>query len=103
MRGLNTVTTNVILATITAYCHCTHCCSKATGLNAAGKSPIQGLSIAAPRSIPLGSHIHIGTRRYIADDRLAKRYTNRFDIYFAQHTEALRFGIRTNTVTIITK
>jgi len=98
------MTTNEILqATITAYCACTKCCGpKAADITASEKAPIAGITIAVPRSIPLGSRITIGAHAYIAQDRTARRFDGRFDIYFATHKEALRFGKQTNKVTIIT-
>ena len=93
--------TNVILATITAYCHCTHC-TPGHGVTAAGTRPQADVTIAGPRSYSLGSLCVIGTKRFVLEDRLAKRYTNRFDIYFSNHQAARRFGIQTNLVTIIT-
>lgn len=92
------LTTNAIL---TAYCTCTLCCGpKATGLCADGTTPVQGVTIAAPRNIPLGSTVTIGTNAYRVSDRTAKRFNGRFDIFFASHKDALRFGIRTNKITI---
>ena len=91
-------------AIITAYCACTICCGpKATGKAANGKPPIQGISIAASRNIPLGTHVKIGelTNDFIVCDRLAKRYDSRFDIYFNRHSDAKKFGVHRNvTVTI---
>lgn len=97
------MTTNIITAVITAYCACTTCCGpNAKGITAIGRVPAQGRTIAASRSIPLGSNILINGKRYIVEDRLAKRFDKRFDIYFTKHSDARKFGIRTNTVTIIT-
>lgn len=95
--------TNIISATITAYCACTICCGpRATGTNAANRRPQQGISIAAPRSIPLGSQVIIGTNTYKVDDRTARKYDGRFDVYFTSHQAAKQFGIKTQQVTIIT-
>lgn len=91
-------------AIITAYCACTNCCGpNATGLTAAGRPPVQGITIAGPRAFPLGTKVSINGHSYVVQDRTAKRYDGRWDIYFASHKEARNFGRRTNTVTIITK
>lgn len=97
--------TNIITATLTAYCACKLCCGpNAKGICANNKPPIEGKTIAASRKIPFGSSVLIGTNLYRVDDRLARRYDSRFDIYFTKHIDALKFGIKTNqTVTIITK
>ena len=55
--------------------------------------PEVGKTVAAPRNIPFGSVLHIqgvGYRR--VDDRLAKKYDDRVDVFFATHAEAVRFG-----------
>ena len=58
--------------------------------------------MAAPRSVLLGSTVLIAGHRYTAQDRTARRFDGRFDIYFATHRDALKFGRQTNTVTVIT-
>lgn len=85
-----------------AYCHCTQCTS-GLGVTAAGNRPQAGVTIAGPRAYPIGSICIIGSKRFIIQDRTAKRFDGRFDIYFKSHAEARRFGIRTNQVTVITK
>lgn len=105
--------TNIIVATVTAYCAGKCCCGpQAKGICANGNKPIQGITIAASRRIPFGSQVVLsipGTtygnlHAFTVQDRLAKRYDSRFDIFFAKHSDAKQFGIKTNqTVTIITK
>lgn len=97
--------TNIIQATITAYCACKLCCGpNAKGLTANGNKPIQGITIAASRKIPLQSSVQVGCKTYIVQDRLAKKYDSRFDIYFNKHSDAKKFGIKTNqTVKVIIK
>ena len=93
--------TNVILATITAYCACSHC-TPGHGVTAAGTRPVQGTTIAGPMAYRLLSRVVIDGHRFVLEDRTAKRFDGRFDIYFSSHSAARRFGIRTNLVTIIT-
>lgn len=91
-------------ATVTAYCACTLCCGPhATGLNARGKHPVQGVSVAGPRNIPLGTHVRIEgmTNVFTVDDRTARRFDGRFDLFFNSHKDALKFGRRELTVTIV--
>jgi 3D (Asp-Asp-Asp) domain-containing protein len=90
-------------APITGFCLCSICCGRqASGINAAGKKPVQGVSIAASRSIPLGSVVKIDgiKNRFIVDDRTAKRFDGRFDIFFNSHQEAKKFGIKNLKVEI---
>ena len=91
------------LYTVTAYCPCTVCCGKwSGGPTASGKMPVAGVTIAGPRSIPFGTRVWIeGVGERVVQDRLARKYDSRFDVYFADHTEALRFGKRTLKVRII--
>ena len=80
--------------TVTAYCACKICCGKdAKGITAAGTRPMQGRTVAASRSIPMGTRIHIeGIGWRTVEDRLAKRFDGRVDVYFASHDAAKKFG-----------
>lgn len=89
-------------AIITAYCACRICCGpNAAGLAANNKPPIQGVTVAGPRAYPLGTKVVIGTNTYVLQDRTAKRFDGRWDIYFNSHADAKRFGKQTNNVKII--
>ena len=94
------------MTTITAYCACALCCGpNAAGLTASGDRPVQGITVAASRSIPLGTHIRLTipglwkSKEFIVQDRLAKRYDDRVDVYFTRHEDALKFGKRKGVVT----
>jgi 3D (Asp-Asp-Asp) domain-containing protein len=92
------ILTNVI---ITAYCACTICCGpSASGLTASGKRPVEGVTIAASRSIPFGSRITIDGHTYTVQDRLAKRYDSRIDVYFREHKAAKKFGKKTRNIKV---
>lgn len=91
--------TNTFIATyiVTAYCSCSWCCGTNSQhkLTASGIFPAQGITIAAPRSIPFGTRLHIeGVGWRVVEDRLAKKYDNRIDIYYKSHNEAKKFGKR---------
>jgi 3D (Asp-Asp-Asp) domain-containing protein len=83
--------------TITAYCACVKCCGRwADGVTASGTKPVQGRT-AAMNGVPFGTILHIpevGWR--VVEDRMAMRYSDRIDIYFDSHEDALQFGIKTN-------
>lgn len=83
--------------TVTAYCACKKCCGpNAKGITASGKSVKEGVTIAAPRSIPFGTKLFIeGVGIRIVQDRLAKRYDDRIDVFIADHNRALNFGKKT--------
>lgn len=98
------MTTNILTAVVTAYCACRTCCGpNATGLTANGHKPTQGITVAASRSIPFGTKAIIGGVEYTVQDRLARRYDKRFDVYFAEHKDAKAFGIKTQQVTLVFK
>ena len=84
-------------ATVTAYCACTICCGKnAKGITAAGTRPLQGRTIAAPRSVPLGAKVRVQGLPgvFTVEDRTARRFDGRWDVYFERHQDAKNFGKR---------
>lgn len=91
--------TNVAIATVTAYCAGKCCCGpNAKGITASGKKPVQGITIAAPRKIPLGTKVVISEKTYTVQDRMSKKYDLdsrvRFDVFFTDHQNAKQFGAR---------
>lgn len=88
---------------ITAYCSCKLCCGPHShNLAANNHPPIEGITVAGPRTIPLGTHIHIDryTNDFIINDRYNKALSNRIDIYFISHKKAKEFGKQQKKVTI---
>lgn len=83
-------------AIITAYCACKLCCgdlhSHSIQHTASGTSPVAGRTVAAPRSVPFGTRVQINNRTYIVEDRTARRFDGRWDIYFDSHKSAVKFG-----------
>lgn len=86
--------------TVTAYCACKKCCGPyAKGITASGKPAVEGITIAAPRSIPFGTRLKIqGVGVRVVQDRLAKKYDSRIDVFFSDHKRALKFGKKRLTV-----
>ena len=86
--------------TITAYCPCTTCCGpNATGTTASGVQATANHTIAVDKSvIPLGTHVWIDGKEYVAEDTGGAIKGNRIDIFFNTHQEALNYGVRTKTV-----
>jgi 3D (Asp-Asp-Asp) domain-containing protein len=86
---------------VTAYCACSICCGPhPSGLTASGKKPIEGITVAASRQYPFGTRLMIEGHTYIVQDRLAKRYDDRVDIYFSKHKDAKKFGLKHESVDI---
>jgi 3D (Asp-Asp-Asp) domain-containing protein len=85
---------------VTAYCACKECCGQdAYGYTASGRKPIEGITIAAPRSIPFGTKMFIdGVGHRVVHDRLANRYDTRIDVYMTDHNRAKQFGKKRLTV-----
>lgn len=82
--------------TATAYCGCSKCCGKSTGITASGTKATQGRTVAMPSSYKFGTKIEIqGIGTYIVEDRGAAIKGNRIDIYFSNHQSALNFGRKT--------
>ncbi len=87
--------TNLIVATITAYI--------ATGSPCANTHyPTLHKTVAAPRSIPLGTRVYIESVGYrIVEDRTAKRFNGRWDLFVASKEEALMWGKKDLKIWII--
>lgn len=83
-------------AIVTAYseldsCHYPGC------IMASGKKAYVGAA-ACPRSIPLGTRVRIGEKLFTCEDRTAKHYDGRYDLFMGYgeqaHTKALKWGIQ---------
>lgn len=86
----------------TAYCGCARCCGKSDGITASGTRATEGRTIAADLSVfPFGTHLRINGNTYIVEDCGGGINGNRLDIYFASHTDALRFGVQTVEVEVM--
>lgn len=92
-------------ALLTAYCACRLCCGpQAAGITASGHKPVEGITIAAPRSVKLGTVVVVTApgvftnRVFRVQDRTARRYDGRWDVFYRSHENAKRFGIRRGTV-----
>ncbi len=91
---------------ITGYCSCQVCCGQyspeVTGkpaTTASGTTPKANHTISVdPDVIPLGTHVWIDGKEYVAEDTGGAIEGNRIDIYFDSHSEALKWGKRTKTV-----
>ncbi len=93
---------------ITAYCGCEKCCGKyADGITASGKKVKVGF--VANNWLPFGTKVKIeGLGIYIVEDRGSKKYfgtkeekRKALDIYFEEHEEAKRFGVKYLRVKIL--
>lgn len=95
------MTTNILTAVVTAYCVGGRYCP-AHQPCADGHWPVQGVTVALPRRFPLGSTVIINGHAYKGEDRIAKKFGDRFDIFMQSEREALHWGKQTVRVTVIT-
>ena len=87
---------------ITAYCSCVSCCGKSDGITASGVKAVEGITVAADKSIPFGTKIYIdGIGERIVQDRGGAINENHIDLFFSDHQSALNFGRQTREVFII--
>lgn len=106
-RGTTTVrktgTTTATSGTykITAYCACSKCCGKSTGITASGTKATAGRTIAAPSTFAFGTKLEIDGKTYVVEDRGGAITGNKIDIYMDSHAEALKWGVRYMTVNIV--
>lgn len=90
---------------VTGYCACQVCCGKyADGVTASGRPPVQGRTVAA-NFAPFGSILTIEglENSFVVEDRMNRKYSQRVDIYFQNHDEALRWGKQKRLVTAFRK
>lgn len=85
---------------LTAYCPCVICCEKWASppegkISAIGVGEYQGVTFAVdPKVIPYGTKLYIdGVGVGIATDCGGAIKGNRIDVYFANHQDALNFGV----------
>lgn len=75
-------------------------CDDPECIMASGKRVYEG-AVACSRAIPLGTKIKVAGKIYTCEDRLAKRFDDRVDIFFEDYNEALRFGRQYLPVAVI--
>ena len=86
---------------ITAYCPCSKCCGKATGRTASGTKATAGRTVAASSKFAFGTKLNIGGHIYTVEDRGGAINGNKIDIFVNSHAEALQWGVRYMTVSVV--
>ena len=80
---------------VTAYCNCSACCGKSTGITASGTHATAGRTIAADTSkFSFGTKLKIGDHIYTVEDRGSAINGNKIDVYFDSHSAALQWGVK---------
>lgn len=90
-------------AYVTAYSSVESCWDERCTM-ASGKSAYVG-AVACPRDLRLGSKVKIDDVTYVCEDRTARRYNGRFDLFMGYgpkaHGKAINWGIVKLKVEII--
>ena len=79
---------------ITAYCPCSKCCGKQTGITASGTRATAGRTVAASSQYSFGTKLLINGKVYTVEDRGGAIKGNKIDIYMNTHAEALAWGVK---------
>lgn len=92
---------------ITAYCGCSKCTGSGNSKTALGTTPVEGRTVAVATSlIAFGSQIKIEglDSIYIAEDTggFASSDIYQIDLYFENHADALKWGVRYRDVWVKT-
>ena len=86
---------------ITAYCPCAKCCGKTNGMTASGTKATAGRTVAASSKFAFGTKLNIGGHIYTVEDRGGAVKGNKIDIFVNTHAEALAWGVRYLTVSVV--
>ena len=86
---------------ITAYCSCSKCCGKSTGMTASGTRATAGKTVAASSKFAFGTKLNINGHIYTVEDRGGAISGNRIDIYVNSHSEALQWGVKYLPVSVV--
>ena len=85
-----------------AYCSCSKCCGKSTGITSSGARATSWYTLAAGKGYPIGTIIYIPYFKnkpnggwFVVQDRGGAISNNRLDVYMGTHSQALQFGRRT--------
>lgn len=103
MPVLAKTTPRLIEVDLTAYSSTEDQTDSTPFIAASGKHVYDGM--VAANFLPFGTKIKIptlyGDRIFTVDDRMNKRYQNTVDIWFADRTSAINFGIKKATIEIV--
>lgn len=89
-----------ITAIVSYFCHCALCCGVVGQKTKSGAWPREGVTVAAPSWVPMRTRVLIDGKPYTVQDRTAKRFNGRWDIFVNDHARAKRLGIRKVKITI---
>lgn len=70
-------------------------------ITASGTTPHEG-TLACPREFPFGTQFIIKGKEYVCEDRMAKKFNDRFDIWVRTKKEAFEWGKRNVVLSLST-
>jgi len=75
-------------------------------LTAIGRDTEDGVTVACPRNIPLGTMVIVNNKWYRCEDRYAKYLDGKrgiptFDIFMENHSDAVRYGLKKTEVKVM--
>lgn len=93
------VTPTVVTLNTSAYCSCSKCCGKSTGITSSGAKASAWYTVAAGKKYPIGTIIYIPALSsysnggwFVVQDRGGAISNNKLDVFVGSHSEALQFG-----------
>lgn len=90
---------------VTGYSSTVDQCDADPFTTASGKRVHTGT--VAANFLPFGTFVkfpdYFGDQIFVVEDRMAKRFSDRVDVWFETRTEALQFGARKLTAVVVTK
>lgn len=99
----SSTTTSGTVYKVTAYCPCSKCCGKSTGTTASGTTATAGRTVAASSTFAFGTKLNIGGHVYTVEDRGGAVTGNKIDIFVSTHAEALQWGVKYLTVSVVSE
>lgn len=85
-----------------AYCSCSKCCGKSTGITSSGARASSWYTVAAGKGYPIGTIIYIPALKnkpnggwFVVQDRGGAISNSKLDIFVGSHGQALQFGRKT--------
>lgn len=82
-----------------AYCSCSKCCGKSTGITSSGAKASSWYTLAAGKGYPIGTIIYIPYFKdkpnggwFVVQDRGGAISNSKLDVYMGTHSQALQFG-----------
>jgi 3D (Asp-Asp-Asp) domain-containing protein len=81
--------------------HVWNVAGKTNGITASGTKATANRTIAAPSTFAFGTKLAFNGNVYTVEDRGGAIQGNRIDIYMNNHSEALRWGVRTVNVEVL--